>query len=116
MRISVRVRCSTIVASATFLPRLSFHNHSRKGLFACEELPHSGDILDMRRAYCCFFTTFIFVIGCAQNHDKTVGFAGKRQDRIQSVSRDYDQREEVDDDALNFRNGNFDPDPDYRYF
>ena len=74
------------------------------------------DMLDMRRAYCCFFTTFIFVIGCAQNHDKTVGFAGKPQDRIQSVSGDYDQREEVDDDALNFRNGNFDPDPDYLYF
>ena len=72
----------------------------------------------MRRAYCCFLTTFVFVLGCAQNHDKTVGFPGKHQDRL-SVSRDYDQQEEIDDDALNFRKGNFDPidpDPDSLYF
>jgi hypothetical protein len=70
----------------------------------------------MRRAYCCLLTTFVFVLGCAQNHDKTVGFPGKHQDRLQSASRDYDQREEVDDDALNFHKGNFDPDPDVGYF
>jgi hypothetical protein len=69
----------------------------------------------MRRAYCCLLTTFIFVLGCAQNQD-TVGFPGKHQDRLQSASRDYDQREEVDDDALNFQKGNFDPDPDVGYF
>jgi hypothetical protein len=66
----------------------------------------------MRRAYCCFLSAFFFLLGCAQNQDKTVGFAGKHQDRLPSTSRDYDQREEVDDDSLNFRNGNFDPDPD----
>jgi hypothetical protein len=72
----------------------------------------------MRRAYYCFLTAFIFVLGCAQNQNKTVGFPGKPQDRLSSASRDYDQREEVDDDALNFRNGNFDPidpDPDFLY-
>ena len=66
----------------------------------------------MRRAYCFLVTTFIFVLGCAQNQEKTEGFPGKHQDRFQPASRDYDQREEVDDDALNFKNGNYDPDPD----
>jgi hypothetical protein len=73
----------------------------------------------MRRAYCCFLITFIFVLGCAQNQEKTAGFPGKPQDRLLPASMDYDQREEVDDDSLNFRNGNFDPldpDPDFPYF
>jgi hypothetical protein len=70
----------------------------------------------MRRAYCCFLITFILVLGCTQNSQTTTaGFQGK-QDRFQTASRDYDQREEVDDDTLDFRNGNFDPDPDYPYF
>jgi hypothetical protein len=75
-----------------------------------------AEIFGMRRAFCCFLTTFAFVLGCAQNHEKTVGFPGKHQDRLQTVGGDYDQREEVDDDTLNFRNGNFDPDPDVGYF
>jgi hypothetical protein len=75
-----------------------------------------AEIFGMRRAFCCFLTTFAFVLGCAQNHEKTVGFPGKHQDRLQTVGGDYDQREKVDDDTLNFRNGNFDPDPDVGYF
>jgi hypothetical protein len=74
------------------------------------------EIPGMRRAYCCFLITFVFVLGCAQNQQKTVGFPSKQQDRLQPVSRDYDQREEVDDDSLNFQNGNYDPDPDFGYF
>ena len=70
----------------------------------------------MRRAYCFFLTAFVLVLGCAQNQHQTVGFPGKHQDRLQANSRDYDQREEVDDDTLDFRNGNFDPDPDFLYF
>jgi len=70
----------------------------------------------MRRAYCFLLITSLFVLGCAQNPVKTVGFQGEHQDRLRSTSRDYDQREEVDDDPLNFRNGNFDPDPDFLYF
>jgi hypothetical protein len=69
----------------------------------------------MPRAYCCFLITILFVLGCAQTPVKTVGFPGKPQDHLQT-SRDYDQREEVDDDTLNFHNGNFDPDPDFAYF
>jgi hypothetical protein len=69
----------------------------------------------MRRAYCFLITTFIFVLGCAQNQEKTAGFPGKHQDRFQPASRDYDQREEVDDDPLSFHNGNYDPDPDLPY-
>ncbi len=69
----------------------------------------------MRRAYCFFLITSVVVLGCSQNQVKTVGFPGQRQDRLQPVSRDYDQREEVDDDSLEFQNGNFDPDPDLPY-
>ena len=69
----------------------------------------------MCRAYCFLITTFIFVLGCAQNQEKTEGFPGKRQDRFQPASRDYDQREQVDDDSLDFQNGNYDPDPDLPY-
>ncbi len=58
----------------------------------------------------------VFVLGCTQTPVKTVGFPGKRQDPLHSASRDYDQQEEVDDDALSFHNGNFDPDPDFGYF
>jgi hypothetical protein len=70
----------------------------------------------MRRAYCCFLITSILVLGCTQNSQITAGFPGKHQDRFQTASRDYDQREEIDDDTLDFRNGNFDPDPDYLYY
>ena len=70
----------------------------------------------MRRAYCFLLITSVFVLGCAENQVKTVGFSGKPQDHLQATSRDYDQREQVDDDTLDFRNGNFDPDPDYYYF
>jgi hypothetical protein len=70
----------------------------------------------MRRAYCFLLITSLSLFGCAQNQVKTVGFPGKRQDHLQLTSRDYDQREEVDDDTLNFHNGNFDPDPDFPYF
>jgi hypothetical protein len=69
----------------------------------------------MRRAYCLFLITSVLVLGCSQNQVKTVGFPGQSQDRFQPVSRDYDQREEVDDDSLEFQNGNFDPDPDLPY-
>ena len=70
----------------------------------------------MRRAYCYLLITSLSLLGCAQNQVKTVGFPGKHQDRLQSASRDYDQREEIDDDTLDFRHGNFDPDPDFPYF
>jgi hypothetical protein len=70
----------------------------------------------MRRGYRFLLIATVFVLGCAQTPVKTVGFPGKHQDRLQPNSRDYDQREEVDDDTLNFRNGNFDPDPDFAYF
>jgi hypothetical protein len=70
----------------------------------------------MRRAYCCFIITFGFVVGCGQNHYNTAGFPGD-EDRFLPASRDYDQRERVDD-SMNFRKGNFDPfdpDPDSAY-
>ena len=70
----------------------------------------------MRRAYYFLLITSLSLLGCAQNQVKTVGFPGKHQDHLQLTSRDYDQREEIDDDALNFHNGNFDPDPDFPYF
>jgi hypothetical protein len=70
----------------------------------------------MRRAYRFLLVTALFALGCAQTPVKTVGFPGKHQDRLQPASRDYDQREEVDDDALSFHKGNFDPDPDFAYF
>jgi len=70
----------------------------------------------MRRAYCYLLITSLSLLGCAQNQVKTVGFPGKHQDRLQSASRDYDQREEIDDDTLDFYHGNFDPDPDFPYF
>jgi hypothetical protein len=72
----------------------------------------------MRRAYCCILTAFVFLLGCAQNQQKTYGFPGKHQESFQPASRDYDQRAEVDDDALDYRNGNYDPidpDPDFLY-
>ena len=71
----------------------------------------------MRRAYCCFLSAFLFFFGCAQNQQKTYGFPGD-QESFQPASRDYDQRAMVDDDALDFRNGNYDPidpDPDFLY-
>ncbi len=70
----------------------------------------------MRRAYRFLLITSLFALGCAQNNVKTVGFPGAQQDRLQATSRDYDQRELIDDDTLDFRHGNFDPDPDYYYF
>lgn len=70
----------------------------------------------MRRAYCYLVITSLSLLGCAQNQVKTVGFPGEHQDRLQSASRDYDQREEIDDDTLDFQRGNFDPDPDFPYF
>jgi hypothetical protein len=70
----------------------------------------------MRRAYRFLLITSLFALGCAQNNVKTVGFPGNHQDRLQATSRDYDQREQIDDDTLDFRHGNFDPDPDYYYF
>jgi hypothetical protein len=70
----------------------------------------------MRRAYRFLLITCLFALGCAQSNVKTVGFPGKHQDRLQATSGDYDQREEIDDDTLDFRHGNFDPDPDYYYF
>ena len=70
-----------------------------------------ADFLPMRRAYCFFLITFGFVLGCGQNNYKTAGFPGD-QDRFLPSSRDYDQRERVDD-SMNFSKGNFDPyDPD----
>jgi hypothetical protein len=67
----------------------------------------------MRRAYCCLLIAFVFGLGCAQNDYKTAGFPGD-QDRLLPASRDYDQRERVDD-SIDFSKGNFDPDPDYFY-
>ena len=61
----------------------------------------------MRRAYCFFLSAFVLVLGCAQNQNKTVGFPGKRQDHLQATSRDYDQREEIDDDTLRFSQWEF---------
>jgi hypothetical protein len=70
-----------------------------------------ADFIPMRRAYCLFLITFGFVLGCGQNNYKTAGFPGD-QDRFLPASRDYDQRERVDD-SMNFNRGNFDPfDPD----
>jgi len=72
------------------------------------------DITGMRRAYCCFLIVVGFVLGCSQYSYKTAGFPGD-QDRIRPASRDYDQRERVDD-SINFNKGNFDPDdPDLYY-
>ena len=71
------------------------------------------DITGMRRAYCCFLIVVGFVLGCSQYSYKTAGFPGD-QDRILPASRDYDQRERVDD-SINFNKGNFDPDPDLYY-
>jgi hypothetical protein len=58
-------------------------------------------------------------VGCAS--PQTVGFPG-HQDRLQKGG-DYDQREAIDDDSLQYRHGNFDPsfgpndpDPDYLFF
>ena len=71
------------------------------------------DITRMRRAYCCFLIAFSLVLGCSQYSYKTAGFPG-HQDRLLPASRDYDQRERVDD-AIDFNKGNFDPDPDLYY-
>jgi hypothetical protein len=76
-----------------------------------------ADFVPMRRTYRCFLTTFVFVLGCSQNSYKTAGFPGD-QDRFLPASRDYDQRERVDDSML-FNRGNFDPfdpDPDSLYY
>jgi hypothetical protein len=73
---------------------------------------------------CVLFRPFLLVlmltfVGCAS--PKTVGFPG-HQDRLQRTG-DYDQRERIDDDTLEYRHGNFDPsfgpgdpDPDFLYF
>jgi hypothetical protein len=56
------------------------------------------------------------MLGCGQNNYKTAGFPGD-QDRFLPASRDYDQRERVDD-STDFNKGNFDPndpDPDFLY-
>ena len=72
------------------------------------------DFNRMCRAYLCLLITFGFVLGCGQNNYKTAGFPGD-QDRFLPASRDYDQRERVDD-SINFSKGNFDPDdPDLYY-
>jgi hypothetical protein len=76
-----------------------------------------ADFTRMRPTYCWFLITFCFVLGCGQNNYKTVGFPGD-QDRFLPASRDYDQRERVDD-SMNFTRGNFDPfdpDPDALYY
>ncbi|MBV9297966.1 MAG: hypothetical protein JO066_03245 [Verrucomicrobia bacterium] len=72
-----------------------------------------ADATPMRRACCCYLIAFGFLLGCAQNNYKTAGFPGN-QDRSLPASRDYDQRERVDD-SINFSKGNFDPDPDFLY-
>jgi hypothetical protein len=56
----------------------------------------------------CALITLGFVTGCSQNSYKTAGFPG-HHDRLLPASRDYDQRERVDD-SVNFNHGNFDPD------
>jgi hypothetical protein len=68
--------------------------------------------------YCPLFLALAFA-SCAS--PKTVGFPG-HQDRLQRGG-DYDQREAIDDDTLQYRHGNFnpsfgpeDPDPDYLFF
>jgi hypothetical protein len=62
----------------------------------------------------CFLITLGLVIGCSQNNYKTAGFPG-HQDHFLPASRDYDQRERVDD-SIDFVKGNFDPDdPDLDY-
>jgi len=66
------------------------------------------------RASCCFLIVFGFVLGCSQHNYKTAGFAGD-QDRFLPASRDYDQRECVDD-SIDFNNGNFDPDDPFEYW
>ena len=68
----------------------------------------------IRRAYCCFLIAFGFVLGCSQYNYKTTGFPGD-QDRFLPASRDYDQRERVDD-SIDFNNGNFDPDDPFQYY
>jgi len=72
------------------------------------------DITGMRRAYSCFLIVVGFVLGCSQYSYKTAGFPGD-QDRILPASRDYDQRERVDD-SINFNKGNFDPDDADLYY
>jgi hypothetical protein len=86
----------------------------RKTHFACKKPSNGRFYSSMRRVYCCFLITFGFVLGCSQSNYKTTGFPGD-QDRFLPASRDYDQRERVDDSML-FNKGNFDPyddlDPD----
>jgi hypothetical protein len=63
---------------------------------------------------------FLFT-GCAtSNSSSTPGFAGHTPKPLQGGN--YDQREQIDDDPLDYRNGNFDPtfdpndpDPDIFY-
>jgi hypothetical protein len=84
----------------------------------CEELSNSAGILVCVEPIAVSLPRLSSCSDVPRIHDKTVGFPGKHQDRL-SVSRDYDQQEEIDDDALNFRKGNFDPidpDPDSLYF
>lgn len=68
----------------------------------------------MGRVYRCFLITFGFVLGCSQYNYKTAGFPGD-QDRFLPGSRDYDQRERVDD-SVDFNKGNFDPDDPFEYY
>jgi hypothetical protein len=67
-----------------------------------------ADFTPMRGAYCCLLVMLALAIGCSQTNYKTAGFPGD-QDRFLPASRDYDQRERVDD-SINFNKGNFDPD------
>jgi hypothetical protein len=66
------------------------------------------------RLYCCFLIAFGLVLGCSQYNYKRAGFPGD-QDRFLPASRDYDQRERVDD-SIDFNNGNFDPDDPFEYY
>ena len=68
----------------------------------------------MCRVYRCFLITFGLVLGCSQYSYKTAGFPGD-QDRFLPASRDYDQRERVDD-SVDFNKGNFDPDDPFEYY
>ena len=96
--------------------RFSLHKSFQLKRFRVRRALKWWRYVSMRRVYCFSLVTFLFVLGCAQNQGPSYGFPGKHQESFQPASRDYDQREQVADDTIDFRNGNYDPDPDLPYF
>jgi hypothetical protein len=74
----------------------------------------------MYRAFCFVMIAFSLVGCTTARTTREVGFPG-HQDRLRTTG-DYDQREQIDDDQLDYHHGNFrpslgpdDPDPDFLY-